>query len=215
MKKRILIVLAFILCCIFSSCGEPDAPLIITDITDADVLLISDMLNTDADDAARMCVLLRSSGLTSEIKYVSEETDADTGEVFYRVRTDGEKYDVYCYADGSVKVKVGDETYRYTAADGVIDYAISSDTADTAAESDGNETDAKLPEESDGDGDSLVTNETGKIMVVLNTNSKKFHHPDCGSVDRMNESNKQTVYVDDVGELYDMGYEPCGICGGE
>ncbi len=215
MKKRILIILALILCCIFSACGELDAPQIITDITDADVLLISDMLNTDADDAARMCVLLRSSGLTSEIKYVSEENDTETGEKFYRVRTDGEKYDVYWYSDGSVKVKLGENTYRYSSADGVIDYVLPTDTADTAEESDQTVTDTEAPEESDGEDASFATDESGAIMVILNTNSKKFHHPDCPSVDRMSEINKQTAYVNDVGELYDMGYEPCGTCGGE
>lgn len=46
---------------------------------------------------------------------------------------------------------------------------------------------------------------------ILNTNSKKFHDPDCSSVDSMSEANKET-YVGDRDDLIGDGYEPCGIC---
>ena len=46
---------------------------------------------------------------------------------------------------------------------------------------------------------------------ILNTNSKKFHHPDCSSVSKISENNKQ-VFEGTREELIDDGYSPCGIC---
>ena len=46
---------------------------------------------------------------------------------------------------------------------------------------------------------------------VLNTSSKKFHRPDCSSVDSMSEKNRQE-YHGTREELVARGYEPCGSC---
>ena len=46
---------------------------------------------------------------------------------------------------------------------------------------------------------------------VLNTSSKKFHRPDCPSVDSMGEKNRQE-YHGTREELIAQGYEPCGSC---
>ena len=46
---------------------------------------------------------------------------------------------------------------------------------------------------------------------VLNTNSHKFHWPDCSSVDDMKESNKQ-IFTGTRDEVIAMGYDPCGRC---
>lgn len=46
---------------------------------------------------------------------------------------------------------------------------------------------------------------------VLNTNSKKFHYPDCSSVSRMSAKNKKEV-TESRDELIAQGYEPCGNC---
>ena len=46
---------------------------------------------------------------------------------------------------------------------------------------------------------------------VLNTNSKKFHYPDCSSVGQMAEHNKE-YYTDSRDELIERGYSPCGRC---
>ena len=46
---------------------------------------------------------------------------------------------------------------------------------------------------------------------VLNTSSKKFHWPDCPSVDSMSEKNRQE-YHGTREELIAQGYEPCGSC---
>lgn len=46
---------------------------------------------------------------------------------------------------------------------------------------------------------------------ILNTNTKKFHLPDCSSVTDMDEDNREE-FSGSREELIDMGYEPCGRC---
>ena len=46
---------------------------------------------------------------------------------------------------------------------------------------------------------------------VLNTNSKKFHYPDCSSVGQMKSSNRADFYGTRE-EVIAQGYEPCGRC---
>ena len=46
---------------------------------------------------------------------------------------------------------------------------------------------------------------------VVNTNTGKFHYPDCKSVKRMKEKNK-TYFTGDRQELINKGYTPCGNC---
>lgn len=46
---------------------------------------------------------------------------------------------------------------------------------------------------------------------VLNTHTKKFHYPDCSSIDQMSEKNKAFADVPRE-ELISLGYEPCGRC---
>ena len=53
--------------------------------------------------------------------------------------------------------------------------------------------------------------EEQKRDYVLNTSSKKFHRPDCPSVDSMSEKNQQE-YHGTQEELIAQGYEPCGSC---
>lgn len=46
---------------------------------------------------------------------------------------------------------------------------------------------------------------------VLNTNTRKFHLPDCSSVKTMKEKNRQD-YTGLRQSLLERGYEPCGRC---
>ncbi len=46
---------------------------------------------------------------------------------------------------------------------------------------------------------------------VLNTNTHKFHYPDCSSVSRMSEKNK-SYFKGTREEVIAMGYLPCGQC---
>ncbi len=56
------------------------------------------------------------------------------------------------------------------------------------------------------------TQTSGGIAVVINVKTKKFHYPDCRSVASMKDENKLALSVADIGELYELGYSPCGIC---
>lgn len=60
-----------------------------------------------------------------------------------------------------------------------------------------------------GSGEDNSQDQTGSY--VLNTNSKKFHLPDCSGVESMNEANRQD-YTGSRQDLIDQGYAPCGIC---
>ena len=89
--------------------------------------------------------------------------------------------------------------YSYNNQPGiVINYA----NGDSALSEDG------LPEAPENtpavDGDDGVT-------YVLNTNTKKFHEPDCGSVESMSPSSRKD-YTGDRASLIEQGYEPCGSC---
>lgn len=46
---------------------------------------------------------------------------------------------------------------------------------------------------------------------ILNTNTKKFHYPDCSSVDDMKESNK-IYFTGTRDEAVSQGYAPCKRC---
>lgn len=46
---------------------------------------------------------------------------------------------------------------------------------------------------------------------ILNTSTKKFHDPTCGSVKQMKESNKQ-AYTGSRDEVIAQGYDPCKKC---
>ena len=46
---------------------------------------------------------------------------------------------------------------------------------------------------------------------VLNTNPKRFHYPDCSSVDDMKAKNRSDV-TDTREHLIELGYKPCARC---
>ncbi len=51
----------------------------------------------------------------------------------------------------------------------------------------------------------------GVSHYILNTNSHKFHIPDCSSVSKISDKNKKSYYGS-RDELLNEGYEPCGAC---
>lgn len=53
--------------------------------------------------------------------------------------------------------------------------------------------------------------ESAQKHYVLNANSKKFHLPDCASVNDMSPKNKQD-YTGTREDLINKGYNPCGRC---
>lgn len=75
------------------------------------------------------------------------------------------------------------------------------------AEYDGEST-AVIDDTAYGDTDTQP-NQTSATYIG-NSNSMKFHNPDCSGVSRMSEHNK--VYFATRDEAVDAGYEPCGLC---
>lgn len=61
--------------------------------------------------------------------------------------------------------------------------------------------------------DNNVTSNNDNVSAdyILNTNSKRFHRPDCQSVSDMKEKNKK-AYSGSRQELVNQGYVPCGSC---
>ncbi len=63
----------------------------------------------------------------------------------------------------------------------------------------------------EGNGDQQASEADTDYSYVCNTNTRKFHYPDCSSVNQMNESNRlYTTLSRD--ELIAQGYDPCGNC---
>lgn len=57
----------------------------------------------------------------------------------------------------------------------------------------------------------LATTLPQSAQFVLNTHTKKFHYPDCSSVEQMSDENKD--FIDATREeLIERGYTPCGRC---
>ncbi len=57
---------------------------------------------------------------------------------------------------------------------------------------------------------STHSDDTKSIQYCANTNSMKFHLPDCSSVKNTKEENK--LFLSDRNELIELGYEPCKRC---
>ncbi len=78
------------------------------------------------------------------------------------------------------------------------------------------QTDAPEPKEEPGQTDTPEPKEEPEadawtMEYILNTNTMKFHYPDCSSVRQMSDANKQE-YVGTREDLIAKGYDPCGRC---
>ena len=58
---------------------------------------------------------------------------------------------------------------------------------------------------------STVTTSIETVNYILNTNTHKFHYPNCSSVGKMKESNKKS-YNGTRDDLITQGFSPCGNC---
>lgn len=64
----------------------------------------------------------------------------------------------------------------------------------------------------EGETSTTTTTEEPAVMeYVLNTNSMKFHYPDCSSVADMSPQNRED-YTGTKEDLIAQGYSPCGAC---
>lgn len=65
--------------------------------------------------------------------------------------------------------------------------------------------------EAAGSDDAASDSKKYELTYILNTNTHKFHYPDCKSVNDMKEKNKKEVTATRE-EIMAQGYDPCGNC---
>lgn len=104
---------------------------------------------------------------------------------------DGVEFNVYCY-----NVQPGIK----------INYA---DGSSSSANGTNNMTSSSMPTTSEEE--NTNTNNTGSTKYVLNTNTKKFHYPSCGSAGRIAAKN-YAESNQSRDSLIAQGYSPCGNC---
>ena len=91
--------------------------------------------------------------------------------------------------------------FAYNAQPGIaIDYATGDSWLDESVGAVEGETSTTAP-----------TDEPAVMEYVLNTNSMKFHYPDCSSVGDMSAKNRED-YTGTRETLIAQGYSPCGAC---
>lgn len=119
------------------------------------------------------------------------------------VEDDGICFCVYCYnvqPGITIDYATGDSTGpEFTGSDGE-----SQETGDAGT--------GRLQSSAQKSGSVSVQNQADDSgEYILNTNTMKFHRPDCPSVSRMSDHNKEE-YTGSRETLIAEGYEPCGNC---
>lgn len=88
-------------------------------------------------------------------------------------------------------------------------------TGSTTGSTTGNTTDSKTESktESTEQSNTFKQNNGNEISstYILNTNTRKFHRPDCSSVKKINDKNK-AEFTGTREEAIAAGYDPCGNC---
>ncbi len=188
MRKTAMFLFICVILAVFASCGNgTDADT--ASVVDEDIALLAEKTGLDASEAGELYALLLAEGMQAGIKYVTDWTDGD-GELFYRIRTSDEVFDVYLSGGEPVIVLYGEGTE-----------STEKETESEAESESESETELPLPPE-------------GDIPVVINVRSKKYHAPDCASVEKMSTHNRLDLSVASLDDLAALGYEPCGACGG-
>jgi DNA-entry nuclease len=96
--------------------------------------------------------------------------------------------------------------YCYNVQPGVtIDYSTGDSQLSGGAPSVETPAPTEAPEQPEDSG------QVSASTYILNTNSHKFHYPDCSSVGQMSEKNK-AEFSGSRDELIQQGYEPCKRC---
>lgn len=142
---------------------------------------------------------MNTEGMLPFENHIADYIDATGNHVLYRVTpiytgenlvADGVQMEAYSIEDKGNGINFN--VFCYNVQPGVvIDYATGESTLE------------ETPEEESTTGI--------EQHYILNTNSKKFHYPDCSSVDDMSKKNKQD-YAGTREDLINQGYDPCGRC---
>lgn len=107
--------------------------------------------------------------------------------------------------------------YCYNVQPGITINYVNGDSTGPAftGSTTGNTTDSKTESktESTEQSSTFKQNNGNEISstYILNTNTRKFHRPDCSSVKKMKDKNK-AEFTGTRGEAIAAGYDPCGNC---
>lgn len=140
-----------------------------------------------------------------------------TKEVLDNIRTVGAKLyrtdlqgEIVAVSDGTAISFQVAATDDFRSGEEIADGAEASETdgADTADE---NDADASQTDAAADSPDTDDSPESVSQTYILNTNTKKFHLPDCGSVSRIKDENK-AAFTGTREELLAEGYSACKNC---
>ena len=145
---------------------------------------------------------MNTEGMLPFENEVADYVDRTGGRVLYRVEPVFVGDELVCrgvhmeaYSLDDAGMGVAFNVFCYNVQPGVgIDYATGESWREESA----------LPQEPQAERQEERT-------YVLNTNTRKFHYPECSSVDRMSEKNKRVV-TDTRDDVIAQGYDPCGNC---
>ena len=70
---------------------------------------------------------------------------------------------------------------------------------------------SKTQKAAHAESDQTMTVSEDTATYILNTNTKKFHRPDCSSVSKMADHNKES-FTGSRDQVIQMGYDPCKKC---
>ncbi|HIU01701.1 MAG TPA: MBL fold metallo-hydrolase [Candidatus Onthocola gallistercoris] len=191
---------------------------------ETDFLFCGDATETAEDD-----MLASGENLEAEVYKVSHHGSSTSSQTDFLDAIDPEYGVISCGEDNdyghpheevmerleerNVKVFRTDEQGSITAVTDGRTIAWSSEPTESAVETDEKEqtetqdTGAAKSNTSGGEN----AEDTAAPKYILNTNTKKFHRPECSSVDDMNEENKQ-MSDQDRETLISEGYSPCKRC---
>ena len=149
---------------------------------------IADYVNNTGNHVLyRVTPVFDGDNLIASGVQMEAESVEDSGE--------GVKFNVYCY---NVQPGIG------------IDYATGDSWADQkpVANGESEDNDSIIVDSNDEAESNMTAEET---EYVINTNTGKFHSPNCDSVTKMKAKNKKE-FAGSRAELISEGYEPCGNC---
>ena len=149
---------------------------------------IADYVNNTGNHVLyRVTPVFDGDNLIASGVQMEAESVEDSGE--------GVKFNVYCY---NVQPGIG------------IDYATGDSWADQkpVANGESEDNDSIIVDSNDEAESNMTAEET---EYVINTNTGKFHRPNCDSVAKMKAKNKKE-FTGSREELISDGYEPCGNC---
>lgn len=124
------------------------------------------------------------------------------GRLLAYVWLDGEMYNKHLLSVGYAQVATYPPNVKYVDDFTTLQRTARDKGVGLWAETITNETKIKEP--------AVSSTEPSEVNYIGNANTKKFHFPECSSVDSMAEHNKVSLY--NKNDAINQGYVPCGRC---